>query len=126
MTVEHAREQEPTVVLKDKNGSVIGRCVHHPFEDGWRFLSGSSAHGNSRKAWPTAEECIPKWARDLNKPAEAALDLLEALRPFADAYERKKDPGTSDLDDEQPQAWHVPLGAWRAAARAVARATEDQ
>jgi len=44
------------------------------------------------------------------------IELLRAaLRPFAEAYLAKSDPGTSDLDDEQPVAWHVPLGAWRRA-----------
>lgn len=38
---------------------VVGRIVQQG--DGYRFLSNMSAHGNSRKAWPSANACIPKW-----------------------------------------------------------------
>ena len=41
--------------------------------------------------------------------------LETALRAFGEVYARNADPGTSDLDDDQPQAWHAPLGAWRRA-----------
>lgn len=53
---------------------------------------------------------------------ERCEELEGALRPFADTYRAKSDPGTADLYDEQPQAWHVPLGAWRRASRQVPRA----
>jgi hypothetical protein len=52
---------------------------------------------------------------------ERCEELEGALRPFADTYRAKSDPGTADLYDEQPQAWHVPLGAWRGASRAAPR-----
>lgn len=41
--------------------------------------------------------------------------LVAALRPFAEAFRKRDDPGVSDLDNEQPMSIHVPLGAWRAA-----------
>ncbi len=41
--------------------------------------------------------------------------LAAALKPFADAYRKNYDPGVSDLDNEQPVSWHVPLGAYRRA-----------
>lgn len=53
---------EPTLILITLSGLRLGSCVHTP-DLGWRFLSGVSAHKNSRKYWPTAEACIPRWAR---------------------------------------------------------------
>lgn len=54
--------QFETMMLLTLKGLRVGNCVHTP-NRGWRFLSGVSAHGNSRKFWPTAEACIPRWAR---------------------------------------------------------------
>ncbi len=31
--------------------------------NGWWFISHVASHGNGRKAWPTASQAIPKWAR---------------------------------------------------------------
>ena len=46
--------------------------------------------------------------------------LLQALRPFVDAYEEQADPiSDSDLDNEQPRAVAVTLGDCRRAALAV-------
>ncbi len=42
--------------------------------------------------------------------------LTRALKPFADTFRQHNDPGVSDLYNEQPVAWHVPLGAYRVAA----------
>ena len=54
---------------------------------------------------------------------QMALDdiaaLHRALAPFVAAYAKHNDPGVSDLYDEQPVAWHVELGAYRAARRAA-------
>ncbi len=52
---------QETMILVTPKGLRVGNCVHTP-NLGWRFLSGVSAHGNSRKFWPTAEACIPRWA----------------------------------------------------------------
>jgi len=41
--------------------------------------------------------------------------LLTAIAPFAKAYEAAIDPGTSDLDNEQPFHLTVDLGACRKA-----------
>ena len=48
--------------------------------------------------------------------------LKAALKPFADTYRKNADPGTSDLDNEQPVAWHVQLGAYRRASALMATA----
>jgi len=54
---------------------------------------------------------------------QMALDDIAALHrllaPFIAAYATHDDPGVSDLDNEQPVAWHVDLGAYRAARRAA-------
>ena len=60
----------------------------------------------------------------LNPDFLAALDtaraeierLTKALKPFADTFRQHNDPGVSDLYNEQPVAWHVPLGAYRVTA----------
>lgn len=52
----------------------------------------------------------------------AAPTLLEALRTFVDAYAKNVDPGTADLDDEQPIAVRATLGDFRKAARALREA----
>ena len=46
-----------------KNGLILGNLVSYP--DGWRFLPQTDAHKPSRKAWPTPEAAIPRWARNL-------------------------------------------------------------
>lgn len=47
------------------------------------------------------------------------LTELVALRKvaaeLAKAYDQHYDPGVSDLDNEQPVAWHLPLGTYRTA-----------
>ena len=47
--------------LITKCGLLIGRCVGDD-EKGWRFLPQTTSHKPSRRAWPTANECIPGWA----------------------------------------------------------------
>lgn len=51
---------------------------------------------------------------------EAAGSLLEALKPIAAAYE--DNPGTSDLDNDQPV--RITLGDVRRAWAAIAKATK--
>lgn len=53
-----------TMILVTKTGILVGTCVEHP--KGWRFLPNCSTHQPSRKYWPTANACIPKWAFDLS------------------------------------------------------------
>ncbi len=33
--------------------------------NGWWFVSAVSSHSGSRRAWPTAKDAIPAWARAL-------------------------------------------------------------
>lgn len=56
----------------------------------------------------------------LTEEQPVATEVVEALRPFAQAFAKADDPGVSDLYDEQPFSLHVPLGAWRRA-RSVCR-----
>ena len=46
--------------LVTKDGILIGRCVGDD-DRGWRFLPNTTSHKPSRKAWPSAVECIPHW-----------------------------------------------------------------
>lgn len=50
-----------TMILVAPTGARIGNCSYTSAR-GWRFLSAVSAHGNSRKFWPSAYACIPRWA----------------------------------------------------------------
>ena len=51
----------PTRYVMEGSG-ILGRCSHYPGR-GWMFLSNVSSHGNSRRFWDTAGECLPPWAR---------------------------------------------------------------
>ena len=51
--------------LVTKHDILIGRCVGGNVT-GWRFLPNTTSHKPSRKAWPRAVQCIPKWAFDLS------------------------------------------------------------
>ena len=57
-----------TMYLVTKTGLLLGVCVQE--RGGWRFRPQTSAHKNSRKSWPSATACIPRWAFD------ASHDLL--------------------------------------------------
>ena len=48
----------------DKFGMLVGTCTHSIA--GWRFLPNVYSRKASRKAWPSATACIPKWAFDLS------------------------------------------------------------
>lgn len=44
---------------------------------GWRFLSNTSSHGNSRKFHPTLEKCIPHWVGYPNKCVSRSKTVVE-------------------------------------------------
>jgi hypothetical protein len=50
-----------------------------------------------------------------------ADELHLAAIPFAHAFDRFSDPGTSDLDNEQPVSISMTLGDWRRLRLAVAQ-----
>ena len=52
------------------------------------------------------------------RPTTVSL-LYAAAKPFAKAFAAYSDPGTSDLDNEQPVAIHMALGDWRRLQMAV-------
>lgn len=54
-----------TMVVVDDRFSLIGRCVHTPGQ-GWRFLPNTSGRRPSRRAWPSAVDCVPAWAMKLS------------------------------------------------------------
>lgn len=43
--------------------AVIGRIVE--YGDGYVFISNTAAHGRSRKAWPSVNAAIPRWAHKM-------------------------------------------------------------
>jgi hypothetical protein len=49
----------------------------------------------------------------------ALIKVTDALEPFVIAYGKTVNPGTSDLDDEQPYHVTVMLGDCRRAARII-------
>lgn len=65
-------------------------------------------------------------------PVEYGRDSRRVFKALAEALEKREDPGTSDLDDEQPFPIHLPLGVlrsarrlWRMSPEANGTATED-
>ena len=55
-----------TMIILDKLGRKLGACVHYPMHNGWQFIPATTSRKSSRKFWPTATTCIPKWAFDLS------------------------------------------------------------
>lgn len=47
--------------LKHPNGYVVGTAVES--QRGWRFMPLVTSHRPSRKDFPTADACLPAWAR---------------------------------------------------------------
>jgi hypothetical protein len=48
--------------------ATVGRVIEVQTDDGgksYRFLSNTSAHKGSRKAWPTVTACIPAWTEQM-------------------------------------------------------------
>jgi hypothetical protein len=65
--------------------AVIGRIIRcritHDTE-GYRFIPNTSSHRASRKTWPTANSCIPKWTEKfgfLRLYTYHELDLITRL-----------------------------------------------
>jgi hypothetical protein len=60
-------DTEETMVVVDSHGVKLGACVWHQREDGWRFIPAVTSRKASRRVWPSATECLPKWAFDLSE-----------------------------------------------------------
>ena len=58
--------------------------------------------------------------------ADERRQLIGALRPFVADFDRQSDPGTSDLDNEQPMNIRVSLGDCRRARLALALTKESR
>ena len=117
---------ETTMTKEDAISELAFQVKHTPDQD----FAGAVYLLNADGKCPALTGCGPRSKENADFIALAnpstILSLIErceelegALRPFADTYRAKSDPGTADLYDEQPQAWHVPLGAWRRASRQV-------
>ena len=90
----------------------------------------ATVNGASTRLPDGVRQFIGGWSEDPTRPRAveyvkaSALDtaraeierLTKALKPFADTFRQHNDPGVSDLYNEQPVAWHVPLGAYRVTA----------
>ncbi len=59
----------------------------------------------------------------LMNQGELVPELVTALETFVAGY--MSNPGTSDLDDEQPIIMRIYLGDWRKARAALAKAHEE-
>ena len=54
-----------------------------------------------------------------------AIAMTDAIAALAAAFAKVDDPGTSDLDDEQLMAVHIPLGVLRRAAAIERRLAKE-
>lgn len=74
---------------------------------------------------PDLEGAIARFGETALRIKQERDWLFAAIAPFAAAYEAASDPGTSDLDNEQPFHLTVDLGDCRAALAAfrAAKAT---
>lgn len=59
-------DKQPTMILLTREGGMVGSCVHYPHKDGWQFIPAVTSRKTSRRYWPTANKCIPRWAFDLS------------------------------------------------------------
>lgn len=67
----------PSLFAVTHKGLSLGVCTHTPC--GWKFISHTSAHKNSRRFWPTAEKCLPGWARSY-RPTLMTAEQFRAIR----------------------------------------------
>lgn len=65
MTVLYLCQLDPDQKIKGEPRVVglLGRCVTRTDVEAWRFLPNVAGRQPSRRTWPTAEACIPRWAR---------------------------------------------------------------
>lgn len=89
--------------LVNKSGLLLGVCVEG--RDGWRFRPQTSARKGSRKGWPSATKCIPRWAFD------ASHDLL--TKPEYDALKARLDADARMIDGAFHTSWGGPLSGGR-------------
>jgi hypothetical protein len=57
--------------LKHPNGYILGSAVLK--DDGWRFFPNISGKHTSRRGYPTADDCLPQWARTYLKKGASFL-----------------------------------------------------
>lgn len=72
----------PTMILVTEKNLKIGACVES--HDGWRFIPAVTGRKGSRKSWPTAEECIPRWANKMGDGL-VSVEAFDALTGRASA-----------------------------------------
>lgn len=54
---------------------IIGRCIQK--SQGWKFQPHTDVHSPSRKHWPSANDCIPRWAHKVGGDHAELLTLEE-------------------------------------------------
>ena len=59
---------------------LVGCCSHG--RDGWRFIPHVSGRKTSRRAWPTAGACIPRWAKSSRNRLLTNLEWLSDGDPY--------------------------------------------
>ena len=59
---------------------LVGCCSHG--RGGWRFIPHVSGRKTSRRAWPTAEACIPHWAKSCRNRLLTSLEWLADGDPY--------------------------------------------
>ncbi len=107
--VERLKQERDALKLEAQIHAGEARAANSTIYEIYQVLSGSTGEPGN---WNGAEP-----ARQYVTAAQERIAVLEgALEPFADTFRQHNDPGVSDLYNEQPVAWHVPLGAYRVAA----------
>lgn len=112
-------------LLKDTSGAPPPLRTQRDIADAKAFIAKHHTFGWDQLSWALAmarrvdDNEPPALAQQADAPTGVQA-LVEALRPFVNAYQKAADPiGDSDLDDEQPRHVTVTLGDCRRAARVL-------
>lgn len=114
--IERLRALSDRLKLEAQAHAQEARTANSTIYEIYQVLSGSTGEPGN---WNGAEPARQFVAAARERIAELEGDntrIKKALKPFADTFRRHNDPGVSDLYNDQPVAWHVPLYAYRAAA----------
>lgn len=114
--IERLRALSDRLKLEAQVHAQEARTANSTIYEIYQVLSGSTGEPGS---WNGAEPARQFVTAAQERIAELEGDnarLKKAVKPFADVFRKHNDPGVADLYNEQPVAWHVPLGAYRTAA----------
>ena len=76
-------DTQPRYLVRDTatgTAVLVGCCSHG--RQGWRFIPRVSGRKTSRRAWPTAETCIPRWAKSNRNRLLTNLEWLADGDPY--------------------------------------------